>query len=495
MLQLRNFKYSLLYLQNKRVFLLIGLFFCCCCLFSLPTILFFLAGMDSCSKRPVHTSRLPGFHRLSPQQRVSLLQSSLELTDDACSALQRCDMATSSLMSENVIGMLALPIGVATNFRVNGEDVLVPMVIEEASVVAAASNMAKACLPGGFHASGAHNGAMIGQIHLQNVPDIASALVAIATRKAEIMDLANSMDGPLVAHGGGCKDVVCRVVSLDAVSSSSSCFFSASSPKITAPVTTTNVIDSRNNTRTTASVDSSALEHVIVIVHLLVDCMDAMGANAVNTMVEKVSPMIAELTKGDCLMRIVSNLADQRLVTASAEWPAENLGGEGVVDRIIMANRVAQTDPYRAATHRKGIMNGIDAVVLATGNDWRAVEAGAHAFAVMPGSPSKTLTVYEKTEQGNLRGSITLPLAVGTVGGASRNNPAYRTCLAIMKVPSVGGSAQLAKIIAAVGLCQNVAALRALVTEGAAFLFFVLDSFTYLYILNLKMHLILNMRT
>ncbi len=321
-------------------------------------------------------------------------------------------------MIENIIGVMPVPLGIAVNFLINGREYMIPMAIEEPSVVAAASHAAKLARPkGGFIANGTAP-VMIGQIQLVDVKDPHGAKVEILNHREEILRQANDQDPLLISLGGGAKDLEVKVIET-----------------ITGPM---------------------------IIVELLVDCRDAMGANAVNTMNEAVAPMIAEIASGRYLLRIISNLATRRLARAKAVFSQEDLGGEEVVDNILHAYAFAASDPYRCATHNKGIMNGITAVVLATGNDTRAVEAGAHAYAARSGH-YWPLTNWEKNEDGNLVGSIELPMAVGLVGGATASNPIAKICVKILGVKT---AKELGEVMAAVGLAQNFAALRALTTEG-----------------------------
>jgi len=321
-------------------------------------------------------------------------------------------------MVENVIGTFQIPLGIATNFLIDGRDVLVPMATEEPSVIAAASNgarMARGC--GGFSTSST-GPLMRGQIQATGVEDPFGAKQEILMHKRELIKSANEVDPMLVKLGGGVNDVEVHI------------------------------IESRLGP--------------MVVIHLIVDCRDAMGANAVNTMAEALAPRIEELTCGKVYLRIISNLADKRLARAKATFKSEDIGGHEVMDGIIQAAALAEVDSYRAATHNKGIMNGVTAVVLATGNDTRAVEAGAHAYAAV-GGRYKSLTSYEKNRNGDLVGTIELPIAIGLVGGATRVHPVAKANVKILGVKSAD---ELGRIIASVGLAQNFAALRALVSEG-----------------------------
>jgi len=368
----------------------------------------------------MRTSRISGFYKLNSKQRLEIVRDFAGLSDEEITVLGN----TGSLreladrMIENVVGSMPLPLGIAVNFVINGKDYLVPMAIEEPSVVAAASNAAKiAGDKGGFQTSSTEP-IMIGQIQVTNVPDPSSAKFTILAHKQRILEMANEKDPVLVNLGGGAKDVEVRVI------------------------------------------DTIAGPQVIV--HLLVNVKDAMGANAVNTMAEAVAPFIEQITGGKVYLRIISNLATHRLVFARAVFTKDAIGGEEVVDGIINAYSFAKSDPYRCETHNKGIMNGVDAVVIANGNDFRAVEAGAHAYASITGQ-YLPLTHWEKNKDHDLVGTIELPLAVGLVGGATTTHPTAKINVKILGVKTAN---ELAEIIAAVGLAQNFAALRALATEG-----------------------------
>jgi len=367
------------------------------------------------------TSRIPGFYKLTPKERLEKVAEFADLTEEEVELLRRfgaLDEATADRMIENVIGVFQLPLGIAVNFLINGRDYMIPMVIEEPSVVAAASNAAKMTREGGGVYTQSTESLMIGQIQLVDVKDPYGARLEILRNKDEILEIANEQDPVLVKLGGGAKDLEARV------------------------------IDTRLGQ--------------MLIVHLIVDVKDAMGANAVNTMAEAVAPRLASITGGRFRLRIISNLADKRLVRAWTRIPPEAVGGREVAEGIVEAWAFADADPYRAATHNKGIMNGVDAVVIATGNDWRAVEAGAHAYACRFGC-YKPLSTWELDEKGNLVGSLEMPLAVGIVGGATRTNPLARISLKILGVKT---ARELAEVIGAVGLVQNLAALRALAAEG-----------------------------
>jgi hydroxymethylglutaryl-CoA reductase len=373
------------------------------------------------------TSRLSGFYRRSLEERSEFVAYWAGLSGGELAALQGepgLELAQADRMIENVVGTFALPLGVTLNLTVNGRDYLVPMAIEEPSVVAGASYAAKLLRDGGGVRAWCSEPIMIGQIQVLDVPDPAEAERAILAHKSEIMARADDQDPVLVRLGGGARDVRVRQL-----------------PETEAGP--------------------------MMVVELLMDCRDAMGANTVNTACEALAPRVEELTGGRVNLRILSNLSDQRLAAAEGHVPAaslstEDIAGELVVERIVEAAAFAEADSYRAATHNKGIMNGIDAVVIATGNDWRAVEAGAHAYAARDGRYA-ALSRWFQDDAGDLRGRIELPLAVGMVGGATRVHP---TAQAALRVLGVDSARELAEVIAAVGLAQNLAALRALATTG-----------------------------
>ncbi|GAB3196067.1 hydroxymethylglutaryl-CoA reductase, degradative [Nocardioides hungaricus] len=322
-------------------------------------------------------------------------------------------------MVENVVGVLGIPVGIATNFVVDGRDVLVPMATEEPSVVAAASNLARMARGHGGFVTSATPPLMQAQIQVLDVPDPAGARHRLLAAGPELMALADAQDPALVEHGGGVREVLVR-----------------------------EVVSSRQT---------------YVVVHLVVDVRDAMGANAVNTMAEAVAPRVAEIAGGRTLLRILTNKADRRIARVSATFDRDLLGGADVVEDMIDAAEFAVADPYRAATHNKGIMNGVTAVVLATGNDTRAVEAGAHSHAISADGRYTSMSRFEATADGHLVGTLELPMPVGLVGGATRVHPGARANVAIT---GVGTASELAAIVLAVGLAQNAAALRALATEG-----------------------------
>jgi hydroxymethylglutaryl-CoA reductase len=352
---------------------------------------------------------------------VQIVKDFAGLTDEEVETLLSTGslkMELANRMIENVVGVFPIPLGIAVNFLINGRDYLIPMAIDEPSVVAAASYAAKmARLKGGFFTSSTEP-VMIGQIQAVNIDDPYGAKMAILAAKEKILQKANEQDPMLVSVGGGAKDLDVRVIQAN------------SGP--------------------------------MVITELHVDCRDAMGANAVNTMAEAVAPLIERITHGRVYLRIISNLATKRLARAWTVVAKEELGGEEIVDGIIEAYNFAAADQYRATTHNKGILNGIIGVVIATCNDHRAVEAGAHAYAARSGQYSP-LTVWEKNKDGDLVGSIELPMAVGTVGGATRVHPVAKITLKILGVKTAN---ELAEVLAAVGLAQNLGALRALAHEG-----------------------------
>ncbi|MCD6088422.1 hydroxymethylglutaryl-CoA reductase, degradative [Candidatus Bathyarchaeota archaeon] len=367
------------------------------------------------------SSRIPGFYKLSVKERMEIVKEFAGLTDEEASLLQSTGSLSLELadrMIENVVGAIPIPLGIAVNFLINGKDYLIPMAIEETSVVAAASYGAKMTRSKGGIFTDSTEPVMIGQIQVVKVKDPYRARMAILESKDEILEKANEQDPMLVSVGGGAKDVRAKVI--------------------------------------------HTIRGAMVIAELLVDCRDAMGANAVNTMAEAVAPMIEKITGGKVLLRIISNLATERLARAWTVVDKEEVGGEEVVDGIVDAYAFAAADPYRAATHNKGILNGIIAVALATCNDHRAIEAGAHAYAARSGHYSP-LSVWEKNEDGDLVGSIELPLAVGIIGGATKVHPVAKIALKILGVKT---ARELSEVMAAVGLAQNLAALRALAHEG-----------------------------
>lgn len=367
------------------------------------------------------STRIPNFYNLSPSERLDLITQAAGLNTEEKKILSGqtpLSIKKADQMIENVIGFIPIPLGVAANFKVNNKDVFVPMATEEPSVIAAASHAAKlAYETGGFFATSTGS-IMRGQIQLMNIRDPYGARTRLYENKKRILEFCNEKDPTLVSLGGGAKDIEVHII--------------------------------------------QAGEHPMVILHILVDTKDAMGANAVNTMAESVAPLIESITAGDVNLRIISNLADKRLVRVRARFKKESIGGAQVVTDIISAYQLADIDPYRAATHNKGIMNGISAVVLATGNDTRAIEAGAHAYAARTGQ-YRSLTHWERNSEGDLVGTMEVPMAVGIVGGGTKSNPVSNLTLKILGVQT---AEELAGIIAATGLAQNFGGLKALATEG-----------------------------
>lgn len=372
-------------------------------------------------------SRIEGMRDMEPAERRDVIAaaSGIDATNAAAlSGDSSLPLTIANGMIENVIGTFELPLGVATNFVVNGKDYLVPMAVEEPSVVAAASYMAKiARAGGGFHVSSTAP-IMRAQVQVIGTGDPFGARAALLAHREELIEMANSKDTVLTGLGGGCKDIEVHVFPDSAIGP-------------------------------------------MAVMHLLVDVRDAMGANTVNTMAEMLAPRVEEITGGTVRLRILSNLADKRVVTASVRVPTDalttkTLAGADVARGIVEACELAIIDPYRAATHNKGIMNGIDPVVVATGNDWRAIEAGAHAYAAQSGRYT-SLSRWEIARDGALVGTLELPMAMGIVGGATRTHPAAQAALKLM---GVTGAQELAEVTVAVGLAQNMAALRALATEG-----------------------------
>ena len=369
----------------------------------------------------VKSSLISGFYKLSPQDRLALVKQFADLSETECKTLQNTGSLPLDLadrMIENVVGAIPIPLGIGVNFQINKRDYLIPMAIEEPSVVAAASYAAKMVRDGGgFHTSSTPP-VMIGQIQAVGMENPEEAKIHVLAAKQEILKKANAQDPVLASVGGGAKDLEAKVI------------------------------------QTTVG--------PMLITELHVDCRDAMGANAVNTMSEAVAPLIEQITGGHVYLRIITNLATKRLAKAWCTVPKESLGGEEVIDGIVNASAFAAADPYRAATHNKGAMNGIIAVVLATGNDHRAIEAGAHAYAALKGQYT-SLSTWEKDANGNLKGTIELPMAVGLIGGAVKTHPVAKIALKILGVKTAN---EFAEVLAAVGLAQNLGALRALVSEG-----------------------------
>ncbi len=368
------------------------------------------------------TSRVSGFHKKSIGERIQFLKEFAELSGEETSLFGKggtLDMETADRMIENVIGTFELPLGLVTNMQVNGRDILVPLAIEESSVVAALSNASKMVRSGGGYFTSSSDPVMIAQIQAVNLTDPFAAKLKILEHREEIIEMANEQDPVLVKLGGGCREIEVRVI--------------------------------------------DSLKGPMVITHIMVDTRDAMGANAVNTMAEALAPYIEKWTGGKVFLRILSNLADRRIARARCLVKKDAITpGPEIIDGMIQAWAFADADPYRAATNNKGIMNGISPVVIATGNDFRAIEAGAHAYAGRTGQ-YRALAKWEKNAEGDLEGSIELPLAMGLVGGATAIHPMAKL---IVKILDVRSASELAEITAAVGLGQNLAALRALAGEG-----------------------------
>jgi len=367
------------------------------------------------------SSLASGFYKLSPEKRLEFLKNFAGLTDEEVALLRNTGSLPLDLadrMIENVVGAVPIPLGIGVNFLINNRDYLIPMAIEEPSVVAAASYAAKMVRDGGGFYTSSTSPVMIGQIQVVGMKDPYAAKMRLLQAREEILKKANEQDPVLVSAGGGARDLDAKVI--------------------------------------------HTTQGAMLIAELHVDCRDAMGANAVNTMAESVAPMIERITGGHVYLRIISNLAVKRLTRAWCIVPKESVGGEEVVDGIVNASAFAAADPYRAATHNKGILNGIIAVIIATCNDHRAIEAGAHAYAAKDGRYT-TLSTWEKNENGDLVGSIELPMAVGLIGGAVRTHPIAKIAIKILGVKTAN---EFGEVLAAVGLAQNLGALRALAHEG-----------------------------
>lgn len=366
-------------------------------------------------------STYSGFYKLSVEERLKEVAEFANLEDKHIKTIQNpeiLDIEKADNMIENVIGRFTLPLGVALNFMINGKDYIIPMVTEEASVVAAASNAAKLARDsGGFYTNNTGS-IMIAQVQVTDILDVDYTRIIIYEHKDEILKICNERDPILVKYGGGAKNIDVRII--------------------------------------------NSKDEDFIVVHLKVNTLDAMGANAVNSMAEAVAPFIEKITGGKVYLRILSNLAVERLFRSRTKVKKEALGGEEVVDKIVSAYKFANADPFRATTHNKGIMNGISAVVLATGNDTRAIESGAHSYAAISGK-YKSLTTWQKDKDGDLVGTIEIPLAVGLVGGATKIHPVAQAAIKILGVKTAG---ELGDIIASVGLAQNLAAIKALATEG-----------------------------
>ena len=362
---------------------------------------------------------ISGFHKLMPEERLKLITEILNLSSDDVDALYKhgaLSIEVADKLIENVIGNIEVPLGIATNFLINGKDYFIPMAIEEASVVAACSKAAKIARPSGGFTAYSTDPVMIGQIQVMDLPSPEESSIRILSQKQKLIALANEKSKTLREKNSGAIDIETRI------------------------------LRSRKK---------------MLIVHLLVNVQDAMGANIVNTMCEFIAPEIERITGGRVNLRILSNLSIYRRAYATAKFRKDLVGGEAAVNSIMEAYEFAEADIFRAATHNKGVMNGIDAVLLATFNDWRAVEAGAHAFVSMGGYHS--MTTYSVDNSGDIIGSIELPLAVGIVGGAASVSKKAMACRKILGVTS---ASELSSVIAAVGLAQNFSAIKALASEG-----------------------------
>lgn len=377
------------------------------------------------------TNKLHKFYKKSLSEKINALFKAGVITEKEHQNLSKRKLNLSpdlgEHMIENYIGNYSLPLGTALNFVIDGKDVVIPMAIEEPSVIAAASFAAKISAKNGGFETKIDKREMIGQVALKNVNHIEKAKANLLKHKNDIIECANAAHPSIVKRGGGARNIDIRHI----------------------------------------EADSAEQTPEFLVVHVHVDTQEAMGANMINTMMESIAPYLEELSEGTALMRILSNYATECLATARCKIPANdlktlNISGEEIRDRIVEASEFAWADPYRAVTNNKGIMNGIDAVVIATGNDWRAIEAGAHAYASHSGQ-YRSLTKWRKDSEGNLIGTITLPLPIGTVGGSISFHPGAKLTHNILENPT---AEQLEGIIASVGLAQNFAAIRALVTEG-----------------------------
>ncbi|WP_375572469.1 hydroxymethylglutaryl-CoA reductase, degradative [Seohaeicola saemankumensis] len=379
------------------------------------------------TEKAPRSSRLENLRNLDPDARLDLLAQAAGLSDADRATLAGRDVLPMSLadgMIENVIGKFELPLAVASNFSINGRDYLIPMVVEEPSVVAAASYMAKIARGCGGFLTSSDQPVMRAQVQVLGLSDPQAARHRLLSAQAELREMCNAHDKVLVGLGGGCIGIEVHVFETSAVGP-------------------------------------------MAVLHILVDVRDAMGANTVNTMAEAIAPRVAQIAGGHTRLRILSNLADRRLARASVTLTpqalqTDSVSGDEMIDGMLEAYALAQIDPYRAATHNKGIMNGIDPVVVATGNDWRAIEAGAHAWAARSGQYT-ALTTWERGKDGHLTGTLEMPMALGLVGGATKTHPAAQAALRVMGVTT---AQELAEVTVAVGLAQNMAALRALASEG-----------------------------
>jgi hydroxymethylglutaryl-CoA reductase len=367
------------------------------------------------------SSSISGFYKLTPKQRLEIVREFADLSEEECNLLLNTGslpLDVADRMIENTIGAIPIPLGIGVNFYINGKDYLIPMATEEPSVVAAASYAAKMVRKGGGFQTSSTNSIMIGQIQTVGIKKPKVAKLRVLEAEKKILDKANEQDPVLCSFGGGAKKLTAKII-------------------------------------------NTTLGQML-IVELHVDCRDAMGANAVNTMCEAVAPLIEKITRGQVYLRIISNLATERLVEAKCTIPKEEVGGIEVVDGIVNASAFATADPYRAATHNKGILNGTIAVILATGNDHRAIEAGAHAYAAIRGQYT-ALSFWTKNKKNDLEGTIKMPMAVGLIGGAVKTHPIAKIALKILGVKT---AREFAEVLGAVGLAQNLGALRALAHEG-----------------------------
>ncbi len=372
------------------------------------------------------SSRFPGFYKLDLSARLERLDEWQHLTTNEKWMLKKETLTAelADVMIENAVGVFGLPLGVAVNFRLNNKDYVVPMAIEESSVIAAASNAARLIRENGEITAESTEQIMISQIQIVNVPDPLKAQKRILARKMDLLNLANLQDPTLVELGGGARDLDVRLL--------------------------------------------DTLSGIMLIVHLYVDTRDAMGANVVNTMAETLGPIVAEIANGDTICQIVSNLSDRRLVKVRFVinhvdcLARAGFSGEKAAERIIQAYHFAEADPHRAATHNKGVMNGIDGILIATGNDWRAVEAGIHAYAARNGRYT-SISTYSRDDEGRLIAEMEVPMAIGIVGGVTSIHPGVKILLKMMNVQT---AAELAQVVTTAGLIQNFAAIWTLATEG-----------------------------
>lgn len=377
---------------------------------------------------PVNNSRIPGLYNKSVDQRKEAISQTTGISIEELSVFDAEKGLTrekADNMIENVIGTMSLPVGIATNFLIDGHEYIIPFCVEESSIVAAASNIAKRCRSTGGFQTDIDPPVMIGQIQLLDLKDENEAIQVIQNKKQEIIEKANNVESKMIELGGGCKDITCRSISVDGLN--------------------------------------------MVIVHLHINCQDAMGANAVNSMVERIAPFLESLTNGRAHLKILSNLATHRLARSSATFTPKEMSLDGtvesgfeVIEKIMEAYLFAKGDPYRAATHNKGIMNAISSIAVACGQDWRAIEAGCHAYASIGGQYT-SMSTWSVDENGNLVGSIEVPIAVGIVGGASKVHP---TAIANLNILGIKSASQLAGIMVSAGLAQNLGAMRALATDG-----------------------------